>query len=122
MGGNHEAFSGYYQGPTKLSPTLLDSSAFWMADCAHNDYYGTPAANRGWHIFGYLTPDASKAPGTKGEFPFYPWHWMATVYKVEGHPQDAANFLFGDGHVRAHTYQDIAALSTDELTAFLGKD
>ena len=88
----------------ELRLTILTSEAFWFAD----GHLSTDPWNMGSNV---------KATGLDPDR-WSPWPWKSVTQSFT-HPNAAANFVFGDGHVKAVTHADASARDHD---AWTGKD
>ncbi len=136
---NHWLGGSRTQGSSQRPTTnLLNSRQFWFGE--------SPVAR-----FDNVTTNLSRVPGgAAGTYPnlhdvlrclihhsdmdqsrWVPWPWALSpeagniiipLDYLRGHPQQSANFVFGDGHVRAIPRSEAANMTRDEVTKFIGSD
>lgn len=107
--------------PGALRARLLTSRKFWWGDGNFGNAGTNLSENRanGMHHM----PCGSSQRDAVGANPLeeisIPWVWQAGDY-AQGHPNNASNFVFGDGHVESIKFSTWMAFSDAEMTAWTG--
>ncbi|MEM6313821.1 MAG: type II secretion system protein [Planctomycetota bacterium] len=89
---------GNNEGKSVPRTTLLTSDKFWFGDGRIG--FGNGNLGPWWNI----VAEEMRAIATNAST--LPW-MLDPRFDFEGHPRDSANFVFGDGHVEALTYEDL---------------
>lgn len=103
-------------GAPKSPPTLvhLRSQTFWWGD-GHAQNFGG-----GFRVY----PEMEAVPGNQ-----LPWMWPGGLLiggvpvspVPSGHPNQAVNLVYGDGHVAAMAYGELTAMSADQRRQWTGR-
>jgi prepilin-type N-terminal cleavage/methylation domain-containing protein/prepilin-type processing-associated H-X9-DG protein len=93
---------------------LLDARQFWVADAPMTLLSGPDR----WRAGGSLRGRPQDT--FNGSNPRVPWSYQAEFRDSPGHGSQSANWLYGDGHASNMTRATYAAMSSADLSDFLG--
>ncbi|MBN2712411.1 MAG: type II secretion system protein [Planctomycetes bacterium] len=96
--------------PARPTKKLLTTRKFWFGDT------GAAVNANGKYDYDYLLY-LNAWSGFNGHYS--PWSWTYRK-KVTSHPDDGANFTFGDGHVEKVSYEQFHSMTSSEKTKFHG--